>query len=125
MSNIYKNKPFSKWQKKEMVTDRVLKWAVSEIEAGLFEAKFSGVLYKKRVPVLGRGKRAGARTLVAYKEGNHTFFLHGFLKNEKENISTEEQEALVRLAKFYMTLAEKDLDKMIKDGVLQEISDEA
>jgi hypothetical protein len=41
-----------------------LRVAVEETAAGLIDADLGGRVYKKRVPLPGRGKRGGARTLI-------------------------------------------------------------
>ena len=41
----------------------------------------------KRLALPGRGKRGGARTLVATNKGNRWFFLFGFEKNARANIT--------------------------------------
>lgn len=122
--NIYKNKPFLKWQRKQLISDNSLKKAASEIRAGLYDAKLGGLLYKKRIPVSGRGKRGGARTLLAYKYGTHIFFLHGFLKNEKENVTHEDVIGLERLAEYYLNMTNESIKQAIALGILMEIDDE-
>jgi len=42
---------------------------------GLIDADLGGHLVKKRVPLPGRGKSGGARTIVAFRAGHHTFYL--------------------------------------------------
>jgi Uncharacterized protein conserved in bacteria len=49
----------------------------------------AGMSSKKRVPVAGRGKRGGARTIVATNFGDRWFFLFGFEKNERANIDSQ------------------------------------
>jgi hypothetical protein len=44
---------------------------------------------KKRVGLAGRGKRGGVRTLVATNKGKRWFFVFGFEKNERANVSDE------------------------------------
>jgi hypothetical protein len=121
---ILKNKPFLKWQKKQLITDKCLLKAASEIRAGLYDAKLNGIVYKKRIQVPGRGKRSGARTLLAYKCGTHIFFLHGFLKNEKENISHEDLTGLEKLAEHYLGMTDSSIKKALDLGILMEINDE-
>ena len=45
---------------------------------GLIDANLGGHLVKKRVALRGRGKRAGARTIVATKFEERWVFLFGF-----------------------------------------------
>ena len=54
---------------------------------GLIDARLSRQVVKKRVPLPGRGKRGGARTLVAFRQDDNAFFIFGFAKNERTNVS--------------------------------------
>jgi hypothetical protein len=86
---IFKNKAFTKWAEKEGLNDDALQIAVDEMERGLIDADLGGHLVKKRVAVGGRGKRGGVRTLLAYKSGDKAFFMYGFAKNARANVSTD------------------------------------
>jgi len=66
-------------------------------------------------------KRGGARTLVATNKGNRWFFLFGFEKNDRANISAEEKEALQSIAQDLLARTGKDLDAQVEGGTLQEI----
>ena len=87
---IFKNRTFSKWAAKERLENHALLAAVDEMERGLIDADLGGNLVKKRVAIGGQGKRGGARTLLAYKVGNKAFFIYGFAKNVRANLSTDE-----------------------------------
>lgn len=91
------------------------------MEAGLIDADLGGGVVKKRVELVGRGKRGGARTLVATNKGNRWFFVFGFKKNERANISDDELEALQDLAADLLARNDAQLNQAISDGVLQEI----
>lgn len=83
----YKTRWFSNWANKEGVSDESLLNAVNEIVRGLVDANLGGFVYKKRIPLAGRGKRGGARTLVAYNKGDVIFFIFGFAKNERDDLA--------------------------------------
>ena len=53
---------------------------------------------KKRVALRQRGKSGGARTIIAFKLKSRAFFIYGFAKNKRANISTKELKALKLLA---------------------------
>ena len=55
-------------------------------------------MVKKRIGLAGRGKRGGARTLVATNKGNRWFFVFDFEKNERANVGDEELEGLQAIA---------------------------
>ncbi len=79
---------------------------------------------KKRVGLAGRGKRGGARTLVATNKGTRWFFLYGFEKNDRANITGDELEALKEIAEQLLARTGKQLDEAVQDGSLQEICHE-
>ena len=120
---ILKNKTFSKWAVKEGVSDASLRAAVDEMERGLIDTDLGGHVVKKRVAVGGRGKSGGVRTLLAYRLGDKAFFVYGFAKNARANISVDELKALKRLAKELLSYSDKALTEAIKNGALIEVED--
>ncbi|PLY14528.1 MAG: hypothetical protein C0631_10495 [Sedimenticola sp.] len=120
---IFENKAFTKWAEKEGLNDDALQIAVDEMERGLIDADLGGHVVKKRVAVGGRGKRGGVRTLLAYKSGDKAFFMYGFAKNARANVSTDELKALKHLAKELMNYSDKTLTKAIQHGALIEVED--
>ena len=60
------------------------------MDRGLIDADLGGGIVKKRVGLAGRGKRSGARTLIATNKGDRWFFVFGFEKNERANIGDDE-----------------------------------
>ncbi len=77
---VFKTKTFTRWLKKSELTDEVLIRAVDEMRSGLIDADLGGNVLKKRVAVSGRGKRGGARTIVATNKDDRWFFIYGFEK---------------------------------------------
>lgn len=86
---------------------------------GLIAANLGGGVVKKRLALPGRGKRGGARTLVATND--RWFFLFGFQKNERANITTEELEGLRIITRQLLGMTSEQLDEAVRDGSLQEI----
>jgi len=121
MRRVFKTRHFSRWLKKSDLTDAALCQAVNEMVAGLIDADLGGDIVKKRVALPGRGKRGGARTLVATRKASRWFFVFGFEKNEKANVSTSELEALQIVASELLALTSSQLDGAVTDGTLQEI----
>ena len=117
----FKIKAFSKWASGEGLSDDVLASAVVEMEKGLIDARLGGQVVKKRVALPGRGKRGSIRTLVAFRQGNKAFFIYGFAKNERANVSNKELRALKLLAKELMNYTAAALTKAMKAGELIEI----
>ncbi len=117
----FKIKAFAKWASGEGLSDDALASAVVEMETGLIDAKLGGQVVKKRVALPGRGKRVSTRTLVAFRQGNKAFFIYGFAKKERTNISDKELRALKMLAKELMSYTTATLTKATKAGELIEI----
>ena len=117
----FKIKAFAKWANGEGLSDDALASAVVEMDKGLIDAKLGGQVVKKRVALPGRGKRGGTRTLVAFRQGNKAFFIYGFAKNERANVSNKELRALKMLAKELMNYTAAALTSAMKAGELIEI----
>ena len=88
---------------------------------GLIDADLGGNMVKKRVASPGRGKRGGARTLVATNKGDRWFFVFGFEKNERGNVTDEERKGLRRITEHLLNLKAAQLEEAVKDGSLKEI----
>jgi len=69
---IFKTKSFNKWAK-GLLSDESLVAAIDEIVAGNFDAALGKKIYKQRVALPGKGKSGGARTILAFHEGNNVF----------------------------------------------------
>lgn len=121
MERIFRTRNFTRWMRKGGLADAALCKAVNEMVAGLVDADLGGGVVKKRIALPGRGKRGGARTLVATNNGNRWFFLFGFEKNERANISTEELEALQAYAADLLARTDAQLAEAMDDDALQEI----
>ena len=121
MKRVFKTRHFTRWMRKTALSDDALCAAVIEMTQGLVDADLGGGIVKKRVGLAGRGKRAGARTLVATNKGNRWFFVYGFEKNDRANISDDELEALKDIAEQLLARTGKQLDDATNDGSLTEI----
>ena len=95
--------------------------AVKEIEDGIIDANLGGNLYKKRVASKAQGKSKSFRVILAFRAGDKMFFIHGFKKNAKSNISTEELSALKIYGETLLGLDEKIISKMIDSKLLHEV----
>ena len=121
---IIKTKIFAKWADKNKVSEQSLVIAANEIALELYEANYGGGLLKKRVANKGRGKSSSTRTIVALKKGKNCFFIYGFEKNEKSNISLNEEKAFKIIAKSLLNYSDLELNQLIKDEILLEINNE-
>jgi hypothetical protein len=122
---VFKTKWFSRWARKQGVEDAALLTAVAEMAAGLVDADLGGHVVKKRIPLPGRGKRGGARCIVAYWSDHHTFFVYGFAKNERDNIDADELEAFRILAADLQRYDAASIAQAIEADQLSEVISDA
>ncbi|MBI2398033.1 MAG: type II toxin-antitoxin system RelE/ParE family toxin [Xanthomonadales bacterium] len=121
MQRIFRTRTFSRWMRRAGVGDPQLRLAIQEMRAGLIDASLGAGLFKKRVAIAGRGKRGGARTIVATRRGHHWFFLYGFEKNERADLDHIELLALRRLAATMLSLEDGPIERLLATGELTEI----
>jgi len=121
---LCKTKHFSRWSAKAKLSDSALLGAVQEIQLGLFDADLGGGIIKKRVALPGRGKRGSTRTLLATNRDDRWFFVFGFEKKERDNITAQELESLRLLAADLLRLSGSQVLEAIRHGTLVEIHDE-
>jgi len=118
---VFQTKPFARWAKKVGLQDHELYDAAQEVAAGQTEANLGGNVYKKRVALPGGGKSGGSRILIAVRKNSHSFFLYGFEKNERSNISANELSTLKSVAKVWLSLSAARLKSALKSGNIKEV----
>lgn len=118
-NRVFKTRHFSRMFKS--IDDQIWCEAVQEMSHGLIDAQLGGSIVKKRVAINGKGKRGGARTIVATKKEDRWFFVYGFNKNEQANISTKELAALIELADLLLNRTDSELDEAVAQNDLVEI----
>ena len=121
MKRILKTRTFCRWLRKTLLTDTVLLKAIDEMERGLVDADLGGNVYKKRVALPGRGKSGSTRTLIATNRQNRWFFMFGFEKNDKENITQAELAYLQEVAQIFLGYSSDELQLAIDKGEFLEV----
>ena len=94
------------------------------MEHGLIDADLGGYVFKKRVAFPGRGKRSGVRVIVATQKADRWFFLYGFGKNERNNISDKELEIFREMAVDLLKLNDRQVDLALSSGEFVEVLNE-
>lgn len=122
MDRIFITKSFDRWFRKTDLTDDALRNAVLEMAAGLIDADLGAGVFKKRVALAGRGKRSGARVLVASNIGDRWIFLFGFEKNTRANISDQELKVLQVMGQIFLNWSTAELSAALREGHLKEIN---
>ena len=94
---------------------------VRDAEQGLIDADLGGGVIKQRVARAGQGKSGGYRTMIFFKAGTRAFFVHGFAKNEKDNIEHEDLIAFRKLAARMLGCNDTELTQAINKNILTEV----
>ena len=119
---IFKTKTFAKFAKKKQIMDEDLIDAVERANQGLIDANLGGNVIKQRIAKQGQGKSSGYRSLILYLINNNSYFVAAIEKSDRENISEQEENALKLLAKVYETYREEQINALVKQGILIEIT---
>jgi hypothetical protein len=124
MKRVFMTRQFSRWLNKTDLSVDALCKAIEDMERGLIDANLGGGLMKKRVALPGRGKRGSTRTLVATNHLDRWFFVFGFEKNDRDNLSASELSALKILAADLLRLGLAQITTAVAANTLQEICHE-
>ena len=117
----FKNAWFKRFAKRERISDKTLQKAISQANEGLIDADLGGNVIKQRIPRPGQGKSSGFRTIVIFKKDDKAFFVYGFAKSDRANISKQELQAFKLAAKELLALSEKQIEQLIENKALTEI----
>jgi len=120
MKRVFRTRTFTRWMLKAGLSDSMLCKAVSEMESRLVDAGLGSYVLKKRIALPGRGKRGGAWTIVATKQGSHWFFLYGFGKNERSNIDKSELRFLQEVAAELLGLDDRQIAVALSTSEIEE-----
>ncbi|RWI71281.1 type II toxin-antitoxin system RelE/ParE family toxin [Mesorhizobium sp.] len=118
---VFATKEFARFARKSRLSaDRLLQ-AAAEVMDGRYDADLGGGVFKQRVAREGGGKSGGFRTIVVFRTGDHSFFVHGFAKSDKANVSAKELKALRQLAGVLLGFSEEELRIARAAGELIEV----
>jgi len=118
---VFKNKPFARFARKSGITDDVLCASIADASRGLVDADLGGGVIKQRIARRGSGKSGGFRTIILFRMGERAFFVHGFAKNEQDNIRDDELAAFKLLAAELMAYDDQALSRAMARSVLMEV----
>ena len=121
---VFKNKPFERYARKAGIGDKSLRLAVENAERGLIDADLGFGVIKQRIARPGSGKSGGFRTIILFQQGERAFFVHGFAKNERDNIRDDELAAFRMLAAEMLGYSDATLADVIAAGTLTEVMDD-
>jgi hypothetical protein len=118
---VYKTKEFSKFARKADLGSTELLEAARSVASGQWDANLGGGVFKQRIAREGGGRSGGFRTIILFKVGGHSVFVHGFAKNDKANITPKEVKALKKLAAVFLSLDAEALEKACAAGEIAEV----
>ena len=118
---LFKTKGFTRFARRERISDESLREAVRRAERGFLDAQLGGGVIKQRVARPGQGRSGGYRVLLAYRAGTLSVFLYGFAKSERDNVDDDELATLRDIAKAWLQADAKALARAVADGLIQEI----
>ncbi len=118
---VFKTKEFSRYARREGVSDKQLCDTVRRAEQGLIDADLGSGLIKQRVARAGQGKRGGFRILMAFHARRRTVFVYGFAKSERENIQPDELDFWRKVALAFLKMDEAKLEAMLDEGEIKEV----
>ena len=119
---IYKNGWFTKFARKERISDTALCDAIRRAEQGLVDADLGGGLVKQRVARDGEGKSGGYRTLIFFRQGALGIFAFGFAKSDRANLDAAELAVFKKAARLVLALSQAQIDIEVKAGRLTEVN---
>ena len=118
----FKTNAFKRFADRTGISDAALCRAVRDAQRGLVAADLGGGVIKQRIARPGQGKSSGFRALIAFRAGIRAVFIHGFAKNEKDNIVRDELVVLKTLAAELLAYDEKTIARVVASGVLVEVN---
>jgi hypothetical protein len=122
---VFKNKWFNRFAAKEGLTDAELLAVVADLEVGRFDADLGGGVFKQRIARAGGGKSGGYRSIIFFRSNERAFFVYGFAKSDRANISQDEKQLFRESAKDAFAKTDAQLKKQLDNGTYVEIEVEA
>jgi hypothetical protein len=118
---IFKSRWFQRFARKEGIADAILFEAVARAERGQIDAKRGGEVIKQRIARPGQGKSKGYRTIIFFRRGEKAFFIYGFAKSQRANISDDEEDGFKEASKHVLALTKEHLAELLMRGDFIEV----
>jgi hypothetical protein len=122
---IFKGKQFGRWASREGIGEDELRKTAEAAFAGRVDADLGGYLFKMRIARGSGGKSGGYRTILGFRklDSERIFFLYGFPKNVRANITTREHLALSATAAALVHLTDAQIEALKTRGAITELED--
>lgn len=119
---IFKTKEFARFARREGIEDRALQEAIDRAERGIIDAEIGDGLIKQRVRRPGQGRRGSFRTVIVWRARELSFFVFGFAKKDKADLTSREYEAYRKLAALLLLHTDETLKRAIDAKELLELT---
>ncbi len=119
--HVFKTKWFVRFARKQKISDDALCKVIDDAEDGKIDADLGAGVIKQRIARPHEGKSGGYRAIIYYRKGNRAFFVFGFCKKDKENLSIDEEEIHKKSAGIVLGLSEEQLKELIELGTYTEV----
>lgn len=118
---VFKTKVFSRFAKRERITEKEICEAARRATKGLIDADLGGGVIKQRLARKGQGKSGGFRSIILFQRNEKMFFVYGFAKSDRDNIRKDELMAFRKLADAMFILDNKALVAVMRNGTIMEV----
>jgi len=118
---VFKNTWFTRFARKEHISDEELREIVKQLEAGQPDVDYGGDVYKMRVSRQGEGKSGGYRVIVFFKSEDKTFFVYGFAKSDRDNIDEGDLRVYKKKAKKVFSFTDEEIRDQLRRRIYIEI----
>lgn len=78
-------------------------------------------MIKQRIARVNEGKSGGFRTIIVFRIEEKSFFVYGFPKNKKDNVTRQELTGFKKLAKDMSGISSGQFLRLIKEGEFIEV----
>lgn len=112
---------FERFARKERLRQAALCEAIDRAERGLIDAELGGHVIKQRVARPGKGRSGGYRTFIVFRTETRAVFMHGFAKNDQDNVSDDELKQLRKAAGEILGWSEEDVTTLLANGKWVEV----
>lgn len=117
----FKTKWFARFARQQAIADADLCDAMARARRGLIDADLGGGVIKQRIARPNEGRSGGFRSLVFFRAAEHTFFVYGFAKNQRDNISQDELKEYRALAKEMLAFDDDQIQSALGAEKMSEV----
>lgn len=117
----FKTKWFVRFARQQAIAEADLCEAVFRARRGLIDADLGGGVIKQRIARPNEGRSGGFRSLVLFRAEEHTFFVYGFAKNQRDNISPDELKEYRALANEMLAFDKSQIQSALNAEKISEV----